>query len=152
MRWHFGHNCKHFLPTLGKCRILIENYRKQEDLVEQAWLSTEDLLVYLNTSVDDVLEGVSAGRIKVKRQKNGKLLFGVLLAAKYDTCFHKDSGGQCLYFAAHNGDAISCIADLRRLKPEHPNMRLLPTALDVSSLENAISVPESPCDTETELF
>ena len=58
MKYHFGHNCKHYLPTLNKCRILIDNYRRREDLVEQKWLSTQDLLIYLNLPHEELIKQI----------------------------------------------------------------------------------------------
>lgn len=75
MECHFGCNCKYYLPTLNKCRVLIDNYRKRPDLVEQEWLSAQDLLVYLNLTSGELIGQISRHEIKSKLQKDGKAMF-----------------------------------------------------------------------------
>jgi hypothetical protein len=108
-------------------------------LVEERWLGIRDVLVYLNLSSDALIRSVTSGEIKAKRQKDGKLMFGISVAAQYDDCFHTNSGGVCLYYEAHNGKKISCLEDLKHLDAEHPNMEKVPSESDVGSLEDAIS-------------
>ena len=106
MTWEFGYNCTHYLPTLRKCRALIDKRRVRADLVEQKWLGTRDISVYLNLSDDDLIRGVASGAIKTKLQKDGKLMFDVSVAAQYDDCYLADSGGVCLWYAEHDGRKI----------------------------------------------
>jgi hypothetical protein len=118
-------------------------------LVEEKWLRTQDVLVYLNLSNDALIRGVTSGEIKVKRWKDGKLMFGVSVAAQYDDCYLTNSGGACLYYEAHNETKIACLDDLKHLDAEHPNKRSVPSGSDVRDLEDGLgdiipSVPGSP--------
>lgn len=133
----FGYNCKHYLPTLQKCRKLIDNYRTRKDLAEQIWLGTEDTLVYLNLSNEALIRGVVSDEIAVKQLRR-KLKFRVTVASQFDDCALKDSGGACLYFARHSGQTISCLADLKNLDAEHPNKSMVPGESDVRDLEDEI--------------
>src|SRR4051812_36161473 len=99
MEWHFGYNCKFFLPMrvrkaadddlqvcdprdaenrehngqrpFQKCRRLINAYRLRSDLIEQRWLNTAELFVYLNLSNDELLRQIAAGEIIARIKKNG---------------------------------------------------------------------------------
>ncbi len=144
MEWHFGYNCRYFIPALQKCRKLIDNYVKLADLVEQKWLSARELILYLDLSRDALLEQIKLGKIKAKAQKDGKLTFGVFSAWQYDDCFNKCSGGQCLYYEAHNGKKISCLADLNTINTDHPNAALAPTEPDISAFERDVRDVISP--------
>jgi len=138
MGWQFGYNCSNYLPTLGKCRVLIQNYASRKDLLEQKWLGTQDLLVYLHATKAVLIERVASGDISVRRQKDGKLKFGIQVAAQFDDCPLADAGGQCLYFDRHMGQQISYLAELRDLRAEHPNLRELPTDEDVTRFESEV--------------
>jgi hypothetical protein len=100
------------------------------------------------------LSQVESGEIRVKRRKDGKVVFGFLAAAEYNECSLTRSGGQCLYFEAHAGQRISCIEDLKRYKPEHPNVRLVPTAATVDAVETTVAdrLPGEAIEGERESF
>ena len=138
LEWHFGYNCEHFLPTIGKCRRLIGRYGSREDLVERRWLSTHELLVYLNLPEERLLTEVISGEIKTKIQKDGKVVFEVSTSWKYDDCFLVCSGGQCLYFEKHKGKIISCLAELTGSKREHPNRGRAPSEAEVAMFQDAV--------------
>lgn len=145
MELHFGYNCKYFLPTLGKCRTLIETRRGRNDLAEHRWLSTEELLVYLNVASEELFRQITSGQIRTTLQKDGKLMFWVSTAGQYDDCFLANGGGQCLYFEPHKGKTISCLAELKGLEAEHPNYRNVPSESDVKTFEeNAIKIIKAP--------
>ena len=135
MEWHFGHNCKHYLPTLKKRRVLIDNYRKRADLVEQKLLSAEDLLVYLSLPHEDVIGQITTGEIKTKQQKSGKIMFQVSCAWQWDNCPFVSDGGQCFYFEPHDGKKISCLAELKDLEAEHPSLKSMPSEEEVRTFE-----------------
>jgi hypothetical protein len=118
---------------------LIDSYRLRPDLALERWLKTQELLVYLGLSGDDLLRQIASGEIKVKSQQDGKLTFGVRLASQYDDCCLANGGGTCLYFEAHRGRTISCLNDLGHLDAEHPNMENLPSEEDARDLEGKIA-------------
>jgi hypothetical protein len=138
MEWHFGHNCRHYLPTLSKCRILIDKYRARKDLLAKKEFSTQDLLVYLNLSADELLRKIAPGHINATRLKNGKWTFTVSVPWQYDDCGLASTGGRCLYFEAHSGKPISCIAELETAPREHPNCRNVPSEEDVKACEREL--------------
>jgi|WetSurMetagenome_2_1015567.scaffolds.fasta_scaffold18864_3 hypothetical protein len=138
MEWHFGYNCRYYLPTLGKCRVLIDNYASRKDLLEQKWLSTQELLVYSRLSNEELVERIVSGEISARQQKDGKLKFIVLVAAQFDDCPLADAGGQCLYFEMHEGKRISCLIELPALRGEHPNLRDVPSQADITVFEGRV--------------
>ena len=138
MEYHFGYNCKLYLPTLNRCRILIDNYRKRPDLVEQKWLSAQDLLVYLNLTNEELIEQISRGEIKTKLQKDGKAMFRVSSAWQWDDCPLSNAGGQCFYFEPHEGKKISCLVELKGLEAEHPNFKNVPSEEDIRVVESEV--------------
>lgn len=139
MEYYFGYNCRHYLPTLNRCRILIEKYRQREDLVEKKWLNAHDVMVYLNLTGDDLIKQVKSKEINVKQQKDGKLMFQILSAWQWDDCPSANAGGQCFYFEPHDGQKISCLADLRNIdRDQHPNMKMIPSEDDLEFVENKI--------------
>ena len=138
MEWHFGYNCTYYLPILGKCRILIDNYRNREDLVEQKWLNAKELLIYLGLPNNELIQQMASGEIKVKLPKDSKIMFGVLVAWQYDNCPLANAGGQCFYFESHNGNTISCLMELRGLEDEHPNSKSIPTEEEVKAFESTV--------------
>ncbi len=127
MDWQFGYNCRQYLPTLGKCRVLIEDRGGRDDLVEWKWLGIEDMLVYTEHAPTDLASLVDQGRLSVRRRKNGQLLFRVPASWAWDDCPLGDSGGQCLYFEEHSGHKISCLMDLETIEAAHPNSVLAPS-------------------------
>lgn len=135
MEWHFGHNCRHYLPSLKKCRVLIDNYRRRPDLAEMKQLSARDLLTYLGLSHEEVMGQISTGEIEVKLQKTGRVLFQVASAWRWDACPLVEDGGQCLYYAPHDGKKISCLMDFRDSGYDHPNRKNLPSEEQIESLE-----------------
>ncbi len=135
MEWHFGHNCKHYLPSLKKCRVLIDNYRKRADLVEMKQLNARDLIAYLGLPHEEVIGQVSTGEIAVKPQKTGKVLFRVASAWRWDECPLVEDGGQCLYYEPHDGKKISCLIDLKGLETDHPNLKNLPSEQEIVTFE-----------------
>lgn len=122
MEWQFGHNCKSYLPTLGKCRILIDLRRSRPDLVKDKWLGLRDLLVYTGWTPEDLIAEVESGHVVVERMKNGRLRFRVSASWDWDDCPLGSTGGQCLHYEEHDGQKIECLKDLETLKVEHPNM------------------------------
>lgn len=135
MEWHFGHNCKHYLPTLNKCRVLIDNYRKRPDLIERKLLSARDLLAYLSLPHEKVIEQIVAGEIKTKQQKSGKMMFQIPCAWQWDNCPLVSDGGQCFYFEPHDGKKITCLAELKDLESEHPSLESMPSEEEVRAFE-----------------
>jgi hypothetical protein len=135
MDWEFGYNCQRYLPTLGKCRVLIDLRRQRADLIEAKWLDTCTLLVYTGYSPEDLINQVETGQVGVKRLKNGRLLFQVPASWEWDDCPLSDAGGQCLYFEAHGGHQIACLRDLDNLQADHPNMQSVPSDAVISNVE-----------------
>ncbi len=66
-------------------------------------------------------------------------MFGLSVAWQFDDCYLKDSTGVCLYFEQHSGRTISCLTDIKRIDPEHPNNRNMPSESEIRTLENDIS-------------
>jgi hypothetical protein len=139
MEWHFGYNCKHYLPTLNKCRILIDSYRERKDLIELKWLNLKDVLAYLNLSNAELFRRITIKEIKAKLQKDEKIIFQVSCAWQWDDCPLGQAGGQCLYFEPHTGRKISFLAELRNIKKEdHPNNKTI-TDKEIEILESQIT-------------
>ena len=134
----FGYNCKLLLPTLGKCRKLIDSYTTRQELVERRWLSTRELVVYLGVPIEERVRRITAGEIAVRLRQDGKVIYQVSASWQYDDCYLLNSGGQCLDFIPHNGVTISCIAERTGLKTDHPNMSLVPSEAEVRSFEDVI--------------
>ena len=139
MEWHFGHNCTYYLPTMNKCRILVDKYRKRVDLLDQMWLTTEKMMVYLNIPTEQLVKEIAAGDIKVQTKKNGQLSFLVSGAWQYDDCPLAHTGGQCFYFQPHQGQKISCIRECTRLENDHPDCQRSPSQHDIENLERQVT-------------
>ena len=87
MGMEFGYNCKLYLPTLGKCRKLIENCRQRPELQKRRWLTAQSALVYLDATEDALIAAVDSGGIEMaRRKKDGRMLFAVTVAGEYDDC------------------------------------------------------------------
>ena len=57
MEWHFGHNCKHFVPTLGKCRVFITRYKQRADLMAEGYVDRgEDAVELAETALPAAAE------------------------------------------------------------------------------------------------
>jgi hypothetical protein len=138
MQSQFGFNCKQFLPTLDKCRTLINQYGCRKELVVQRWLHTREIMPYLNLSQEELLRRVASGELKSTVQKDRKLKFCVSGAFEFDDCFLAKSGGQCLYFEPRCGTTISCIAERDGLDAEHPNAKDVPTNAEIRTLEDEV--------------
>lgn len=132
---HFGYNCQSYLPTLGKCRVLVDLRRRRQDLVAPKWMEARDLLVYTGYSPQQLIDGAESGNVGVKRLKNGRLLFQIPTSWDWDDCPLSDTGGQCLHFEAHAGWKIGCIRDLDGDHAGHPNLQLVPSAELVNDVE-----------------
>ena len=140
MEYYFGYNCKHYIPTLTRCRILIDKYRQRKDLVEKKWFNVQDILTYLNLTTDELVKQVASGEIEAKRQKDGKLKFQVLSAWQWDDCHSSNAGGQCFYFEPHDGEKISYLAELRSINTaNHPNIPTPLTEDELRMLENKVT-------------
>lgn len=132
----FGYNCSNYLPTVGKCRVLSEQYRQRSDLRGKKWLKTQDLLVYMGVPHDELLAEISRESIRVRQLRvDGSLLFEVQASWAWDDCHERDTGGQCLYFQPHSGSHIRCMADLQDWPHEHPNLQVLPTDAEITQFE-----------------
>jgi hypothetical protein len=138
MEYHFGYNCKHYIPTLNKCRVLVDNYRKRADLVEQKWLSTQDLLIYLNLPNEELIGQIATGEIKTRPRKDGTAMFGVSSAWRWDDCPLVSNGGQCFYFDPHDGKKITCLMELKGIEADHPNLRNVPSEEDIRTFERKV--------------
>lgn len=59
---------------------------------------------------DELIGQIAAGEIKVKPQKDGKIMFQVSSAWQWDDCPLASNGGQCFYFEPHGGkkDYLPC--------------------------------------------
>lgn len=143
--WHFGYNCTNYLPTLGKCRVLIQLYNKRHDLVVKKWLNTSNLLLYTGSSQEELVDQILRGDIEMKRRKDGSLVFGTPASWAWDDCpLAPDTGGQCLHFEPHDGQKITCIMDLEHLDAEHPNVEDVPSQDAVELFEARLKdVPAS---------
>ncbi len=137
MEYQFGYNCKNYLPSLKKCRVLIDDYRKQPDLVEKKLLSAQDLLIYLNITKDELIGQINRGEIKSTSQ-SGKATFRIPSAWQWDDCPLSNAGGQCFYFEPHEGKKISCLVELKDLEAEHPNLKNVPSEDDIKAVDLAI--------------
>ena len=138
MAYDFGCNCRHYLPSLGKCRLFVDRYRARPDLVGERILCTRDVLVYLNLSTEELVGRIASGEIKAKLQKDGKSTFSVRVAWQYDDCPLADAGGHCFRFEAHEGKSISCLAELDAVVAEHPNWERVPSDAEVTACENEV--------------
>ena len=138
MGMQFGYNCTHYLPTLRKCRRLIDAYGSRPELSKERWMGTADAMVYLGVAGKDLVGLAKAAGVRVRRTKEGRLTFAIRSAWDYDDCLLANSGGQCVYFAPHAGETISCIADLTGISSDHPNMDLIPSETEVRSVESEI--------------
>lgn len=127
MGWQFGYNCKQYLPTLRKCRVLIDSRRRRFDLVEGKWLGARDLLVYTEYSPEELVGLVGRGQLGVKRRKNGLLLFRVPASWAWDDCPLSDAGGECQFFEEHDGQKIACLKELETIRAQHPNTASIPS-------------------------
>ena len=136
--WQFGYNCKHLLPSIGKCRILSDRYGSNNALVAQRWLKTAELLVYLGAPREELLGRIQSGEIKTWLQKDGTVTYGISAPWQYDDCFLVSCGGQCLYFEKHNGSKISCLTDLLGLNVPHPNASSAPSQADERAFEESV--------------
>jgi hypothetical protein len=146
MEWHFGDNCTHFVPTLGKCRVLIARYNKRADLLADKWLKTRDLLVYAELSPHALIAQVKGGEVQAKKvekpknpEESGYWRFLQRCSWDWDNCALGDTGGHCTFFEPHDGEKITCLMDLQRLGGEHPNMAKVPSDDDVRLLEGRLS-------------
>ena len=144
MGWHFGYNCVHWVPSLGKCRVMIGRYNKRADLLADKWLTGREILAYTEHPPQDLVEQVRSGQIPAKKlrkpvnpEQDGYYRFLLKCSWDWDACALTETGGQCYHFKAHDGEKISCIADLRDITSEHPNKG--PTVDDVKHLEEALS-------------
>ncbi len=142
MHTEFGYNCKYFLPTIGKCRILIDNYMIREDLSENKWLYLQDLLVYLNISEKELIKRIVDKEIKYKMLKDPKVkfkfMFQITSAWQWDDCPLTNNGGQCIYFEEHGGKKISCLSEQRNTKNKHYNDKAL-TVHEIEKCEAEIT-------------
>lgn len=146
MEWHFGHNCKHFVPTLGKCRVFITRYKQRADLMADKWLKTRDFLVYTGSSPDELVAQVERGEVEAKRikaprnpEQDGFWRIRQRCSWDWDNCALSDTGGYCVFFDLHGGERIACIADLRHLETEHPNMVKVPPADEWMRVEERLT-------------
>jgi hypothetical protein len=135
MDCQFGYNCRSYLPSLGKCRVLVDLRRQRTDLVQDKWLGARDLLIYAGCSPEDVVSQVASGLMGVRRLKNGRLLFRVSASWDWDDCPLGDAGGQCLHFQPHDGQKIACLRELESMSAEHPNIAAVPSDAVVSWTE-----------------
>ena len=85
-----------------------------------------------------MIREIETGRIKVKLQKDGKILFQVLSAWQWDVCPLANSGGQCVYFEQHDGGMISYLVELKGLEAEHPNFKNLPSEEHVRLFQSEV--------------
>jgi len=139
MDLHFGYNCINYLPTMNKCRVLIDNYRTREDLITIKWLSMVDILIYLNLSFEELIKKIKEGDVKVKVQKEGKPVFSCSSAWQYDDCILGNAGGQCYYFKPHNGRRISYLMEMKGIEMMHPNVKSIPSDESIKRFESEIA-------------
>jgi len=146
MDCQFGYNCKNFVPSLGKCRVLIDRYNKRADLLADKWLNTRDVLAYTGWSPEELIERVKQGEVHAKRvrksnnlERDGHLRFCVRCAWDWDECSMAVTGGTCVFYEPHDGAHITCIADLQHWSEEHPNMRKAPSDNDLRFVEDRLS-------------
>jgi len=147
VEWHFGYNCRHFVPTLGKCRVLIERYNRRADLLAQKKeLKARDILVYSDWSPKELLARVDRGEVQARKLKksssagkDGSWRFQLRCSWGWDDCALQGCGGQCIHFEAHDGEKITCLMELRHLGAEHPNMAKVPSDEDVRLVEDGLS-------------
>jgi hypothetical protein len=139
MEWQFGYNCRHYLPTINKCRILINDYGTREDLLELKWLDTGELLTYIDLPRAELIERIRTKKIQMKPcMKSKSLKYGVRVASEYDGCFLEKNGGQCLYFAPHGDKKISCLLDLNDPSHKHPNYQNVPSEQEINDFEKEV--------------
>jgi hypothetical protein len=145
---HFGYNCTHFVPSLGKCRVMIERYNKRADLLAEKWLKTREVIVYTDTSAQELLDRVERGEIQAKNvkkpqnpERDGYWRFLIRCSWDWDNCALSATGGMCYFFEPHDGEKIRCIADLRNLDAEHPNLVSILSDDDVRLIEDRLSTP-----------
>jgi len=137
MECHFGYNCKNYLPSLKKCRVLIDVYRKQPDLVEQKLLSSRDSMIYLTITKEELIGQINRGEIKSISQ-SGKAIFKISSAWQWDDCPLSNAGGQCFYFEPHEGKKISCLLELKSLEAAHPNFKKIHSEDDIKAVESEV--------------
>ncbi|HEY5388112.1 MAG TPA: hypothetical protein VIL79_09455 [Thermoleophilia bacterium] len=146
MGWHFGYNCSHWVPGLSKCRVMIAKYNQRDDLLADKWLTAREILAYTERSPQELVGQVRSGDVQAKKlkkpmnpQRDGYFRFLLNCSWEWDNCALTETGGQCYYFKTHDGEKISCIADLRDLTAEHPNMAATASDDDMKCVEEGLS-------------
>lgn len=148
MDWQFGYNCRHFVPTLGKCRMKIDRYNQRRDLLAIRVMKTQEILVYAGWSPQELMDRVEQGEVDVRRvkkpknpERDGYLRFRINCSSEWDDCGTGDRGGMCgmcSLYTPHDGAHITCFADLRGWKAAHPNMASVPSDEDVKLIEGQL--------------
>lgn len=127
--FHFAYNCKNYFPYFDKCFFLINKRKEQEDLIAIKWLSVREALIYASSLKIDLKKNISDGRIPIKRDKEDKGGFriGFESAWEYDECPLAKGAGECMFFEAHKGKHIYCLAEKETVEEMHPNYPKMPS-------------------------
>lgn len=141
MEWHFGYNCKHWVPMpggkkgisplgMGKCRVLVARYNERADLLaDKPKLTTRAILAYTQWPPRELIARVERGEVEATKvdkpvhpHSDGYWRFRLRCSWDWDDCALSETGGCCTMFEPHNGAMIAYLVDLRDLDEEHPNM------------------------------
>lgn len=134
----FGYNCKNYLPWYEKCSLLIDERKKQKELLETKWISIKEALIYSSLLKFDLLDFIEKKKIKVKKTGKRKVSIGIEAAWQYDECPLAHYGGQCMYFTAHNNMQINCLAEINSINEKHPNTPMIPDEGEVKLFEKQL--------------
>lgn len=134
----FGYNCKNYLPWYEKCAILIDERKKQKELLETKWITIKEALIYSSLLKFDLWDFIETKKIKVKKTGKRKVSIGIEAAWQYDECPLSHYGGQCMYFNEYNNVKVSCLSEVNSVNEKHPNMPTIPDESEIKSFEKKL--------------
>ena len=144
MSLHFGFNCKQFIPSMGKCRLVINDLRGRQELQEHRWVTVREALVYLKVSGKEMVEGTAPNDIKLIKDGKVPIRVRVKGAWSWDDCPLTQTGGQCRLYSGHDGPKVSCVIEIDRLSGKHPNVAFEPSAGAVAEVERDMALRVAP--------
>lgn len=143
---HFGYNCKHYLPSYEKCRVLIEERKKRKELLELKWFPLKEALLYSRFLDFDLVDFIEKKKIKIKMSGKGDVSIGITAAWQYDECPLAHGGGQCMYFVKHSGKQITCLSEINDVDDRHPNNFNIPSEKEIENVKKVLFMFIEPND------
>ena len=138
MSYHFGFNCRRFIPNMGKCRQAIDDFKERKELLDHRWVSAREALVYLDVPAAELLERTDVNDIKPVKDGQVAVRIRVEGTWKWDDCPLADTGGQCAFYDEHDGPKITCAMETRQHAGRHPNLASEPSAETVRNVEEIL--------------